>query len=263
MKLSVIQFCPEFEEKAKNISRINEFIKNINSDILVFPELATTGYFFLNKNETSKFAEEADGEFVNHISSLASKYNKIICSGFIEEAGDKIFNSAAVVFPDCKLNRVYRKTHLFYKERFCFDEGDSGYFVIDYKDMDIKIGTMICYDWRFPEASRTLGIKGADIILCPSNLVTDVWHLAMPARALENKVYLAVSNRTGTEIRGSEELLFKGLSAIYSYNGKPLATAGKEDEIVITAEIYPEKTRDKSFNEFNDIFKDRRPEMYL
>ena len=121
---------------------------------------------------------------------------------------------------------------------------------------------MICYDWRFPEAARSLGLLGADLIVCPSNLVTDVWHIAMPARSLENKVYLAVANRTGTEVRNDEELLFKGESGIWGYNGKLISKAGFADETVISCDIDPEKTRNKAFNPYNDIFADRRPDLY-
>ena len=85
----------------------------------------------------------------------------------------------------------------------------------------------------------------------------------MSARALENKVYMAVSNRIGTDTVADETLEFNGESAIYSYNGSYLAKASNSSEEVITATIHPEKTRDKSFNEYNDIFKDRRPKFYL
>ena len=155
---------------------------------------------------------------------------------------------------------LYRKTHLFYKERFVFEEGNTGFPVIEYNGL--KLGTMICYDWRFPEAARTLALKGADLIVCPSNLVTGVWQNVMSSRALENKVYIAVSNKIGIESGENDMLTFNGESAIYSYDGSYLAKASKDKEEVITAEIYPAETRDKSFNEINDIFNDRRPEFY-
>ena len=85
----------------------------------------------------------------------------------------------------------------------------------------------------------------------------------MPARAIENKVYFAVINRIGRENRNNEELFFNGDSAIYNYNGEVLDSAQIENEKVIKAEIFPEKTRNKSFNELNDIFTDRRPDYYV
>ena len=121
---------------------------------------------------------------------------------------------------------------------------------------------MICYDWRFPEVSRILALKGADLIVCPSDLVTDLWRVAMPGRAVENKVYVAVANRTGTEERDGEKLVFTGRSAVYGFSGEELASAGPEDETVVTARIIPADTRDKSFNPFNDIFGDRLPAQY-
>lgn len=261
--VSCFQFAPVLKEKERNIERIFKEIDSSNADILVFPELATSGYFFVNRDEVREIAETKDGKFLKGLQRKASEQNKIIVCGFAENDGEKLYNSCVVALPDAFKTRIYRKTHLFYKEKYCFDAGDTGFFVIEDETRDIRIGTMICYDWRFPEASRTLGLLKADIIVCPSNLVTDVWHIAMPARALENKVYLAVANRTGTEKRGDEELLFKGKSAIYGYNGSVLKIAGAESDEVITAEIEPFKTRDKSFNAENDIFKDRVPQFYL
>ena len=102
----------------------------------------------------------------------------------------------------------------------------------------------------------------ADLIICPSNLVTHIWRMAMPVRAFENKVYLAVANRTGSEHNAGEDVAFNGQTAIYGYNGSVLADASAEADAVVIAEIHPEQTRDKSFNSINDIFADRREEMY-
>ena len=84
----------------------------------------------------------------------------------------------------------------------------------------------------------------------------------MPARAIENKVYLAVANRAGIEERSGEQLLFKGNSAIYGYNGKELRKAGPSGDEILTAEITPDKTRDKSLNSVNDVLNDRQPHHY-
>ncbi len=263
MKLSVVQFCPQFGEKEKNLAKIVDYAEQIDSDIIVFPELCTTGYFFQSKEEVLEFAEPLTGKTITKMQGIASNTNKILIIGFAELDGDNIYNSAAIVMPDSTLTKVYRKTHLFYKERFCFEEGDSGYFIVEDKSRDIKIGTMICYDWRFPEAARSLGLLGADVIVCPSNLVTEIWHKVMPARAIENKVYLAIANRYGSESGGGEQVKFNGLSGIWKYNGDALAVAPAEDDAVLTVEIEPRKTRKKSFNEFNDIFGDRRPNYYI
>ncbi|MCX7735159.1 MAG: carbon-nitrogen hydrolase [Candidatus Kapabacteria bacterium] len=262
MKISVIQFEPLFRDKQANIAKMTEFAEKSNSDLLIYPELCTSGYFFLNFEETKSVAESSNGETASYFKKLSKNLNKIIIYGFpeIDENG-KIFNSAITIFPN-GLTFIYRKTHLFYKEFFAFEPGNTGFNNFYYEPLDVNIGVMICYDWRFPEAARTLALKGADIIVCPSNLITDVWHISMPSRALENKVYLAVANRTGEETRGNEKVIFKGESAIWGYNGELITRADSSSEIELVAEIFPEKTRKKSFNEFNDIFLDRKPEYY-
>lgn len=262
MLISVVQFAPEFFHKEFNLEYIKKTLNNTNAEIVIFPELSLTGYYFINRDEAKAYAIDFLSEELNFIRQDAIDKNRIIILGFAERAGEKIYNSAGMFFPDTKFNCVYRKTHLFYKEIYAFDRGDTGFFVVNYPDKDIKIGTMICYDWRFPEAARSLGLLGADFIACPSNLVTPLWPKVMPARAIENKVYLAVANRYGVEKRNDETLLFNGRSAIYDYNGATLCQAGEDGNAIISAEIMPERTRDKSFNTINDIFKDRIPEMY-
>ncbi|MFN8361168.1 MAG: nitrilase-related carbon-nitrogen hydrolase [Candidatus Kapaibacterium sp.] len=263
LTLSTVQYAPIFGDTIANIQKIHHLIDAVSSDIIVFPELATTGYFFQNEAESSAVAEAFTGETIRGLQAVATERRQIIVLGFAEKSdAGNIYNSAALLMPDPAFSMVYRKTHLFYKERFCFAEGDTGFVVVRDPERDISIGVMICYDWRFPESARTLALQGADLIVCPSNLVTDVWHIAMPARALENKVYLAVANRTGSEHRGGEEVVFKGESAIWGYNGKLMAKSGIHDESILTVEIDPALTRNKNFNEFNNIFTDRRPDRY-
>jgi 5-aminopentanamidase len=268
LRLSTIQFTPVFGNKTENFKRINDLAERIETDIIVLPELCTTGYFFQTKEESRSYAEGVNGEAAEFFFALAEQHDAMVIAGFIEKDGDGIYNSAMIITPDTTRPQIYRKTHLFYKERFAFDAGNTGFFVTPHHNYDCRVGTMICYDWRFPESARTLGLMGADVIACPSNLITNVWHIAMPARALENKVYVSVPNRAGKEIRGlstsgnPEEVVFTGNSVVYGYNGDILARAGASEDAVLTVEIEPLKTRDKSFNEFNDVFSDRRPEMY-
>ena len=121
---------------------------------------------------------------------------------------------------------------------------------------------MICYDWRFPESARVLMLGGADMIVCPANLVTEAWQKVMPARAIENTVYLALANRAGREKRHNEQLTFQGKSAIYDISGRVLKTAGASGDEVLCCKIYPLRARDKAFNALNDVVSDRQPQYY-
>lgn len=262
LTLAVVQFTPRFGEKKKNLSRMQKLVENVTADIIVFPELCTTGYFFLSRKEVTKVAETAGGESTRFFCEMAQRKNAVVVAGFAERHHNHLFNSCMVVVPESKPPSVYRKTHLFYKENDCFDPGDSGFFVVHDKKRDVRIGPMVCYDWRFPESARVLTLLGADVIVCPANLITEAWRRVMPARAIENNVYLAVSNRAGFERRGGEELRFKGYSAIYDFSGQALKTAGTNDDVVLLAEIFPARTRDKSFNPINNILTDRQPQHY-
>jgi predicted amidohydrolase len=268
MKLRIVQFTPVFGDKEENFKRLQAHGDRIASefggaDLIVFPELCTTGYFFQSQEEALQYAETPDGATVEFFRAIAHAHDAMVVAGFVEKDGTTTYNSALVVAPDQPV-KIYRKTHLFYKERHCFADGNTGFFVVPHHRLDAKVGVMICYDWRFPESARALGLKGADVIVCPSNLITNVWHIAMPARALENKVYVAVPNRAGEEIRGAEneKVKFTGRSVIYGFNGQELAKAGEEADEILAVDIDPTATRDKSFNPLNDIFRDRRPEMY-
>ena len=262
LTLAVVQFTPRFGEKEKNLARMQDLVADITADIIVFPELCTTGYFFLSREEVARVAETGSGHSSKFFRDMARNKNAVVIAGFAEHHLKKFYNACLIAVPEVKKPYIYRKTHLFYKEKHCFDPGDTGFFLVKDKQRDVVIGPMICYDWRFPEAARALTLLGADLIVCPSNLITDAWRLVMPARAIENKVYLAVANRAGLEKRKNEELSFKGNSAIYDYSGRELKKAAKKKDGILLAEIYPAKTRDKSFNPINDVLSDRQPQHY-
>jgi predicted amidohydrolase len=267
LKISLVQFTPGFDTPARNLHEIAALLEGVKTDIILLPELCTTGYSFLSREEAFLAAEGPEGPCGTFFKQLAVEHKAMVIAGFAEKSGGKVYNSALITLPDGQA-KVYRKTHLFFREKQCFDEGDSGFFIIQHPLNDCKVGVMICNDWRYPEAARSLAMLGADVIACPSNLVSDVWRIGMPARALENKVYVAVANRCGTEIRELEDgstqsLTFTGGSVLYNYNGEPIEQANKTENRVITLEIDPLLTRDKSFNAFNDLLKDRRPGFYL
>jgi predicted amidohydrolase len=263
MKVAALQFAPDRARPDGNVERMRVLSGDIEADLLVIPELASTGYFFTSAEELRELAESPEsGGFCGWVRELASARSMVVVAGFAEAApSGALFNSAITALPDGSY-RIYRKTHLFYKEHLVFAPGDTGFQVVEWEG--VRIGTMICYDWRFPEATRTLALRGADVIAHPSDLVAakHLWGPTMRTRALENKVHIVTANRCGTEEHGGEALRFSGESQITAMNGRVVAEAGPDDDIVIVAEVDPFATRNKSFNEYNDILRDRRPEMY-
>ncbi|MBC7914666.1 MAG: carbon-nitrogen hydrolase [Pyrinomonadaceae bacterium] len=265
INIAIVQFTPVWNNKAENYKRLDAILENLQGDIVVLPELCTTGYSFLTKQEALAAADTAT-ETADYFQVYSNKNNAVIVAGFAEKKKDEVYNSAIIVSPD-KPYEVYRKTHLFFKEKDCFATGNTGFKVIRHPLKDCIIGVMVCYDWRFPESARTLALMGADVIACPANLVTSVWEIGMKSRALENNVFVAVSNRCGTEKRmlanGTEQqLTFYGKSVVYNINGAELIQADSKNETILTYKIDISESRNKKFNEYNDIFKDRNPSLY-
>jgi len=122
---------------------------------------------------------------------------------------------------------------------------------------------MICFDWIFPEAARTLALLGAQVICHPANLVLPHCQKAMITRSIENRLFIITANRIGTESKpGSEPISFTGRSQIVGPEGTVLARAPRARRMVALVEIDPALALDKRITPENDILLDRRPELY-
>ncbi|HKW85526.1 MAG TPA: nitrilase-related carbon-nitrogen hydrolase, partial [Nitrospiraceae bacterium] len=169
-------------------------------------------------------------------------------------------NSAVLVSPSGLLG-VYRKAHLFYEETLFFSPGETGFQVWDIGSA--KVGVMICFDWFYPEAARTLALKGAEILCHPSNLVLPHCPDAMVTRCLENRVFCITANRIGFEERGGKDrLTYIGNSEIVTPRGRILHRAPLDQEQLTILEIDPTEARNKSLNPYNDLLRDRRKHLY-
>jgi len=121
---------------------------------------------------------------------------------------------------------------------------------------------MICFDWIFPEAVRSLALGGAAVIAHPANLVLPWCQRAMFARAVENQVFAITANRFGTEARDrASPLTFTGGSQIMTPDGEVIAKAGQSEAVVMTREI-DLSTSNPQLNSLNHLFADRRPDLY-
>jgi 5-aminopentanamidase len=261
MKAGFYQFNPAFGKKEENLKKVLSAITDADADLLVLPEFFATGYQFVSQEEVSELSEPIpDGDTTERLSELSRQKGIYLVAGLPERDGDRFFNSAVLSGPDGFIG-VYRKTHLFFEEKLYFSPGDTGFKVWDTKAG--RIGIMICFDWFFPEAMRALALMGADIITHPSNLILPYCPAAMPIRCLENRVFAVTANRVGEENRkAGQSLRFIGQSQITSPEGKIVIRAPENDEAILIAEINPEIARNKNLNPLNNIFDDRRPDMY-
>jgi predicted amidohydrolase len=272
IRIGCVQFNPVFKDLEANLKKFEKFVSEAGSDILIFPELALTGYFFTSTDEANAYAETIDGAIIKKIKQVAKENKTAIVTGFLESDNAILYNSAVAI--NCKGELVghYRKVHLFYFEKMVFTPGNLGFpvFEIEVRSGEkINLGMLICYDWRFPEAARSLAIKEAEVIAIPSNIVTTTGMLieTLKVRAFENKVIVAFADRIGSEtvhIEGkTEELVFRGQSCIINYNGNILAMDSSLEESITYAEVLMEPIRTKNINKFNNIITDRRSDIYF
>jgi predicted amidohydrolase len=269
MKTGYLQFEPELGKAKRNLEKVESFISKENFDLLVIPELSNSGYFFNEPEELSKVSENPDtGKYCGMLKRMSKEKNAYIVSGFCESATEEgetvYYNSSILVYPDGEF-RIYRKTHLFFDEKKFFRPGNTGFWVYDIynkKFGTVKLGMMVCFDWIFPEAARTLALRGADIICHPSNLVMSYCQNAMFTRALENRVFTVTANRTGKDVNGENSVEFTGESIILNPKGEYISRASKDKEELVFVDIDPELSRNKNINDKNNIFDDRRELFY-
>jgi predicted amidohydrolase len=254
------QFRPHFGHVPQNLLTVTTALRDVDADLIVLPELAFTGYYFRDRDEAHRLAEDPDDSPVfESLKALCREKRLHIVTGFAERRGSKCYNSAALIAPD-GLIQIYRKLHLFHEERYWFDPGDIPLRVLSITGA--RIGIMICYDWAFPEVTRTLALHGAEIICHPSNLVLAHCHQTMLTRCLENAVFAVTANRYGTESRPQGKLRFTGKSQIAGPGGKLLHRARGQHTELFVMKIDPALARNKHFTPLSDVFADRRPEWY-
>ncbi|MFW6149853.1 MAG: nitrilase-related carbon-nitrogen hydrolase [Atribacterota bacterium] len=260
LKIGFYQYSPKFKSVDENLEKVVQKLNNIDADIMVLPELAFTGYNFSDRDELTDVAEVPhNSNIVKELTTLCSRNNFYLVTGFAEKSGFKIFNSSLLIGPDGLLD-IYRKIHLFNREKLYFDPGDTNLTVNKIKGA--KVGMMVCFDWGFPEVARSLALLGATVICHPSNLVLNYCQNVMLSRCLENRVFAVTANRVGEENRKHDNLRFTGQSQIADPKGNLLFRADADQEILYIHEINPEDALDKNITKYNHIFNDRRPEFY-
>lgn len=266
--VAVCQVAPVLGDVEGNLGQATGAVRAAaaqGADIVVLPELVTTGYAFTDSEELRRHAEPADGPSLQAFADVAAELDVIVVGGFAEldEAG-QLRNSAFVV-DGRGVRAVYRKAHLWDNEVNLFVAGDELPPVVDTPFG--RIAVVVCYDIEFPEWTRTAALQGTDLLCVPTNWPAtalppgerpeEVVHAQ--AAALANRMFVAVCDRVGPE-RG---VSWAGGAAIIAPNGYPLTLAdGGGGEQTLLCECDLSLARDKAPNVHNDALRDRRPELY-
>jgi predicted amidohydrolase len=262
LTVAAVQTDPRFGDVTGNLEAALALVPP-GCDLAVLPELCTTGYQFVSLEEALSLAEPVpEGPSCRRLLAFAAERRVTVVAGLAElvrtPEGARCHNSAVLCRPDGTWG-LYRKVHLFWDEKSWFAPGDLGFPV--FRACGTTLGLMICFDWIFPEAARSLALAGAAVICHPSNLVLPHCPDAMITRCLENRVFAVTANRVGEESRAGQTLRFIGQSQVVSPRGEVLAACAGAGAGAAVARIDP-AAADKRVTPRNDLFADRRPESY-
>ncbi|HEY7738971.1 MAG TPA: carbon-nitrogen hydrolase family protein [Candidatus Limnocylindria bacterium] len=267
IRVAACQIDPHLGEVDRNLEHIEQVVADAagkGAQLVLLPEAATTGYVFESLDEALTVAQRSSAVAEDRLAEMAARHGVALIVGTLEAEAREVFNTALIYAEDGRRYR-YRKMHLPYLgvDRFATPGPDPAQ-VYDLAGM--RVGVLICYDLRFPEAARMCGLDGADLIALPTNWPVGVnFHPAIfaPARAAENHVYLLACDRVGEE-RGTT---FIGRSILLDTNGKELVTASDTEEEIIVGEVDWELARQTHHRRIPgehewDTIADRRPGLY-
>ncbi len=260
-----------------NVARAEQLVHqaaDANAEVILLQELFETPYFCIDQqNKHFDLARAVDDQpTIQRMRAVAKDRGVVIPVSFFEKSGPVHYNSIVVVDADGSIAGHYRKSHIpdfpLYQEKFYFSPGDTGFRAFDTAFGRIGIG--ICWDQWFPEAARAMTLMGAELLLYPTAIGSELdkpdfdskghWQMVMRGHAAANILPVIASNRIGEETSGDLSMQFYGSSFISNHVGDVVAEADRASEAVLThtfdlAEI-------AAYRREWGVFRDRRPDLY-
>jgi len=260
ISVATIQMQPELGKMEENLMKMNDIMTQVATeqpvDLIVFPELITTGYEMGPR--FPDVAQRIPGPTVNLIAQRAGELGVHVAFGLVskDKVESIVYNTAVLIGPDGDLIGAYNKVHLRGEERIAFRAG----YKIPVFDTGLGvIGLMIGWDLAFPEVARSLVLDGAELILvCASweDPNAEEWRTYLQARAMENAVFVAAANRVGEE----PSYTFFGQSAIVGPRGKIYASVDEPVEGYAVAQFDLDLVRRQ--REETQVLQCRQPATY-
>jgi predicted amidohydrolase len=264
-RIAVQQVAPVLGELERNRAMTDAAIREAvaaGADVVVLPELVTSGYVFLSPEEAAAAAIDRDHAILRDWAEHARRAGVIVVGGFCERGDDGLLYNSAALIDETGLRAVYRKLHLWDHEKLLFTPGAASPPIADTRVG--RVGVLICYDLEFPELTRWAALAGAQLLAVPTN-----WPLVprpdgeRPPEALiamaaarVNRMAIACADRLGTE-RG---VAWTGGATIIGVDGWVLAE--RRDEGLLVADVELAEALEKRLTEHADAFGDRRPDIY-
>lgn len=228
MKVGFFQYDVIWRDREANLSLIHSKIKDSTFDLLVLPEMFTSGYAFESRDELMPFAENLEDSYtVRFFTELMKECGGYITGSIPELCNEKLYNTSIIVGAE-GLVASYRKIHLPDYEKRAFEAGSE---VVCCSCNETNVGLTVCWDVWFAPLSSSLKLQGVGIICHSACFGGTVTPMIIPIRALENQCFYISCNRIGTEIFSGEPDSYRGESQIVNPDGKILIKAGNEESL--------------------------------
>lgn len=227
----------QWGDKQKNFQTLKSAVNDIHpgTDLLILPEMFSTGFLTTDKEEIRLLAEKNTGETIEFLQNIAAERGLAIAGSFIADTGGSLFNRA--FFIESYGDAVFAdKKHLFSMagEDKIFSDGDSRLHV-RYRGWNISM--IVCYDIRFPVWCRNVGNQ-YDLLIAVANWPKariDAWNTLLKARAIENLAYVCGVNCKGTDINGYE---YDGSSLAFDFKGKDITMRNEGSQFMYASLSY-------------------------
>jgi predicted amidohydrolase len=263
IKIAIAQVQSSTDKKTNRdtaLALIDE-AKNKHAEAIAFPEfLMAFSPASQSAAELSLLAEAVDGPFIATIRQAAQSAGISVLVPIHETCAvkDRVYDSAVWIDAGGNIASVYRKLHLY--DAFGFKESDKFLPGAEVAPLvqsgSAHIGTMICYDLRFPEMARMLALQGANVLFAPSgwvqgDLKVEHWQTMIKARALENGCFVVAPNQVGN--------IYTGHSMVVDALGRTLVEL-EENEGLAVIDLDLELVNE--VREKLPLLKNRRSDVY-
>jgi predicted amidohydrolase len=258
-KVALAQLEPTLNDKDKNLRKLEKAVAKTEADLFLAGELYLSGY--MARDAFAQLAERIDGPSVKAVARIAVDTGTSVVFGMPErEPGTKrLFNASVMVLPDGRVasyRKVYPANFGPFEEGLYFARGQE-LTLVDTKMG--KIGLLICYDSFFPELAKAYALEGAGavaIISASPATSKPFFDRILPARAIENAMYVLYANLVGTELN----IVFQGGTQAIGPRGEDLGRAKDFEETVVQATF---DARDVgTARGFRPTLRDTRPELW-
>jgi len=266
MRIGLAQTAPRLGDVQQNLVEILLQLaraRGLGCDLVLFPECALSGYMFEDRASAAAASVVVPGREMTRLVEACRSLQVYCVLGLLEQRDGLLWNSSRLIGPDGIVGS-YDKTHIPQLGVDRFVEPGQGPYAV-YDTPLGRIGLQICYDWRFPEVTRSLALQGAELVAMPTCSPSSSRELAdhLPrTRAVENAIFFAMANRVGAE--GSAAFL--GHSQVVGPGGDRLVR-GDESEALLVCDVDLAQARAKNREQGDglyrlDIMNERRPELY-